>query len=70
MSAPAPKPTSNPLECKSKLETLLAKATVELQALLATQLSRLHAEYEAIRATHFPCVGTAPLRPSLCQRTP
>ena len=56
MAAPAPKAVTNPLECKAKLETLLARATVELQALLATQMARLQAEYEAIRSVHFPCV--------------
>ncbi len=54
--APAPKALTNPLECKSKLEALLARATVELQTLLGTQMARLQAEYEAIRAAHFPCV--------------
>ena len=56
MAAPAPKAVTNPLECKAKLETLLARATVELQSLLATQMARLQAEYEAIRSAHFPCV--------------
>ena len=45
-----------PLECKQKLEETLARATRTLQELLAAQLQRLQGEYEAIRATHFPCV--------------
>ena len=58
MSATAEKKhiSSGPLECKVKLEGILARATVELQSLLAQQLSRLHQEYEAIRAAHFPFV--------------
>jgi hypothetical protein len=48
--------SSGPLECKVKLEGILSRATVELQSLLAQQLSRLQREYEAIRAAHFPCV--------------
>lgn len=63
------KGVSGPLECKSKLDGVLTRATAELHTLLSQQLSRLQSEYEAIRAAHFPCVPP-PLQPLLAEPMP
>ena len=43
-----------PLECKSKMEAVILRASDQVKELLVAHQTRLNREYESIRLTHFP----------------
>ncbi len=45
---------TGPVDCKSKLESIVTRASESVKDLLISHQARLNKEYDSIRASHFP----------------